>query len=358
MNVLERHEYGLPDKALNTFHQSLNIADWHADNFLWDRDFLKESAHGHVDLPRLIKGNFAVQVFGVVTKSPKNQNYQSNTGETDNITLLAIANRWPIKTWSSLLQRALYQSERMHAAQKRSNDQFMVIKNRDDLQNLLSLRQERKDIVGGILSIEGLHAMEGDFSNVGILYDAGFRILGFTHFFDNEVGGSSAGIEQGGLTELGKRVVDEMDKRNMIIDLAHASPELVDDILRRSKKPVIVSHTGVKSIVDSPRNLTDDQIREIAKKGGVIGIGFWDGAVGSTTPASIVRSIRYVVELVGIDHVSLGSDWDGSTTTYFDAANIWVLTKALREGGFSDSDIKKIMGQNTIDFLLKHLPQE
>ena len=139
--------------------------------------------------------------------------------------------------------------------------------------------------------------------------------------------------------------------------MAHASVDLIDDVLAQSTKPVVVSHTGVKGTYDSPRNLSDDHLKSIAEKGGMIGIGFWDGAVGSPEPIQIVKAMKYVKELVGVDHICLGSDWDGGTTTYFDAAHISRLTDELLTQGFSHEEIKKIMGGNQINFLLENLPQ-
>ena len=344
------------DSKVAEFHDSLFIADWHADNLLWDRNPLTKIDHGHVDIPRLIEGNIALQVFSTVIKTPRGQNYTSNTGDTDNITILAMANRWPVKSWFSLCERAIYQSEKLHRAQRDSEGRLMIVKSKSDLKSLLDQRTEKKSVTGGLLAIEGLHALEGKIENVQGLYDHGFRVMGLTHFFDNEVGGSSAGLVQGGLTRFGSQVITKMNALNIIIDVAHASPKLMEDVLRQSARPIIVSHTGVKGTYDSPRNLSDDQIRAIAGKGGLIGVGFWDGAVGDPRPASIVKAMNHIRRLVGVEYISLGSDWDGGTTTYFDSANIAVLTRELLRSGFSHEEVRMIMGENQLNFLLKYLP--
>ncbi len=356
MNVIERLDHGEIPIAVAKLHDSLVIADWHADNLLWDRNVLTELSHGHVDVPRLIKGNVTLQVFDAVIKTPKNQNYDRNAGDTDNITTLAMANRWPIRTWTSLCERALYQSEKLHGAERVSDGKLRIVKTQRDLKDLLQARAQNKDMVGGLLAIEGLHALEGKLENLQRLYDAGFRVMGLTHFFDNKVGGSSAGVDQGGLTSLGKEVIRKMNELDVTIDLAHASSALIADVLALTTKPVVVSHTGVKGTYDSPRNLSDDQLKDIAANGGVVGIGFWDGAVGSSAPSDIAKAMRYTADLIGIDHVCLGSDWDGGTSVYFDAANIWVLTAELMKSGFSNHEIYKIMGGNQIEFLKKNLP--
>lgn len=338
-------------------HASLIIADWHADPLLWDRDLLKRIDYGQTDIPRLIEGNVAIQVFGVVTKSPSGQNYQNNeTSAFDNITPLAIANRWPFKTWFSLHQRAIYQADRLHRTAGRSSGQLIVVTSKKEMAELINQRENNTNTVGAILSLEGTHALEGDIRNFDNLYDAGFRIFGMTHFFDNESGGSSAGIEKGGLSAFGQELIALMDAKSCIIDLAHASPKLIDDILNTTSRPVIVSHTGAQHIVNSPRNLTDDQILRIAERGGIIGVGFWDEAVGDISPGGIVKTIRHLRDLVGADHISLGSDYDGSVHSAFDVAHLSLLTEALMDDGFTEREIRLIMGGNQVNFLMNYLP--
>src|SRR5690606_29247407 len=100
------------------------------------------------------------------------------------------------------------------------------------------------------------------------------------------MGGSAHGVEKGGLTEAGREMVRRMEAKRMIIDIAHASTRTIDDILATATRPVVVSHTGVKGTCDNNRNLSDDQLRAIADKGGLVGIGFWDTAVCGTEPAN------------------------------------------------------------------------
>ena len=354
VEVLDNYE---PSQHAKQLHKDLIIADLHADNLLWDRDLTSVTAHGMVDLPKLISGNYTLQVFDAVIKSPRNLNYLSNSADTDNLTLLAAANRWPFKTWFSLYARALHQSELLKTAVQNSS-QLEFIQTQDDLNYFLRLRKNNSYKIGAILSIEGLHALEEDFQNLDGLYDAGFRIMGLVHFFDNEIGGSSAGESKKGLTDFGKRIINEMEKKEIIIDLAHASPKLIEEVLQIVKRPVIVSHTGVNGTFDSPRNLSDAALRAIAKNGGLVGIGFWEEAVGSIRPASIAAAIRYTSDLIGINHVALGSDFDGAITTSFDASNIILLTEALIQERFSDKEIKKIMGGNQIEFLKHNLPKK
>ena len=147
-------------------HLELVIADWHADNLLWDRNPLKRLNYGHIDIPRLIEGNVTLQVFDAVIKTPRGQNYKATEAKSDNITLLTMANRWPIRTWNSLCERAVYQSEKLHKAAEQSNGSLQIIRTKKDLQNLLATRKTKSKTVGGLLSIEGLHALEGNLENV------------------------------------------------------------------------------------------------------------------------------------------------------------------------------------------------
>ncbi len=161
------------------------------------------------------------------------------------------------------------------------------------------------------------------------LFDAGFRITGLTHFFDNEVGGSAHGLEKGGLTPFGRQVVARLEAHGMLIDLAHASKPLIDDVLAMARRPVLVSHTGVTGTCPGPRNLSDDHLKRIAATGGVVGIGYWDGAVCVPSVPNIVKAIRYAVDQVGVAHVALGSDFNGATRTPFDVTGLRVSTEEL-----------------------------
>jgi membrane dipeptidase len=191
--------------------------------------------------------------------------------------------------------------------------------------------------------------------NLEKVYEAGVRLIGPMHFFDNEMGGSAHGVSGDGLTDFGKQVIKRMNELNMIIDLAHVSPKMFDDILEYSDKPVMVSHTGIRAVVNSPRNLSDEQIRKLAAKGGIIGIAFFDKVVGDNEIEGIVASMKRVKNLVGIEHVALGSDYDGSVAVPFDITGFPIIVEALMQEGFSEEEIKAIMGENVKRFLLENL---
>ncbi|MWV17265.1 peptidase M19 [Pseudomonas sp. L-22-4S-12] len=338
-------------------HQTLFVADLHDDALLWQRDILERHSYGHSDLPRLLEGHVGLQVFATVTKTPRGLNYQSNGSDSDNITLLAMAQRWPRATWGSLLERALYQGQKLQQAAADSQGRLLLIRSRGDLQAFLETWKQDPQHLAALLATEGLHPLEGKLENVDRLYDAGFRIAGLTHFFDNEVGGSAHGLEKGGLTPLGRQVIARLERKGMLVDLAHASKPLIDDVLAIAQRPVLVSHTGVAGTCKGPRNLSDEHLQRIAANGGLIGIGYWDAAVCETSVGAIVRAIRYTADKVGVEHVALGSDFDGTVHTPFDTTGLAQITEGLLRAGFSQADIAKIMGGNVQRLLLATLPE-
>ncbi|MCX8508953.1 MAG: membrane dipeptidase [Rhodobacteraceae bacterium] len=345
--------------AAIALHDRLLIGDLHADPLLWGRDLTLRANRGQMDLPRLQAGNVALQVFTTVTKSPSGLNYDRNSANArDDITLLSFAQLRPPKSWFNLTERALTQAAALAQAEAEAPAMLKIIRNRTDLASLLAARAQGAKTVGGILGAEGGHALSGDLANLDRLYDAGFRLIGLTHFFDNELGASlhgEAGAETG-LTDFGRAVVRRMGEKHMIIDLAHAAPQLVREVVGMVDVPVVVSHTGIYSQCPHHRNIPDDLIRAVADKGGLIGIGFWEEVTCDTSPAGIAKSIQAAVQLVGPDHVALGSDFDGSVTTSFDASELAALTQALMDAGLDEPTITKVMGGNMARFLAQALP--
>jgi membrane dipeptidase len=351
--VINKPPYHISEKA-KELHEKLIVADLHADSLLWNRDLLVKDSIGQVDIPRLLEGNVSLQAFTIVTKSPKGLNIESNDDKTDNIFWLALSERQPLANLSSLTGRAVFQAEKLHKFAANSNGKLVVIKTKRDLQNFLERRKTEK-IVGGWLGVEGSHALDGKLENIDVLFDAGIRMMSPSHFFDNEMGGSAHGTEKYGLTENGKAMIRRMEAKNMIVDIAHASSKTIDDVLSVATKPVVVSHTGVKGTCDNNRNLSDDQLKAIAKTGGIVGIGYWDTAVCGETASAIAKAIRYTVNVIGIEHVSLGSDFDGSVTVPFDTSGVSLVTEALMNENFTDDEIAKIMGGNVVELLSKNL---
>lgn len=355
--VLTNEPRAVSEKAREV-HRTLFVADLHADSLLWDRDLLERGTRGHVDVPRLLEGNVGLQAFTIVSKTPRGMNIESNGGDTDNITPLVVAGRWPPRTWGSLKERALHQAAKLHELAARSGGKLTLIKSAADLSAYLERRRAGTEMTAGMLGVEGAQVLEGDLANLDAMFDAGFRMMAPTHFFDTEIGGSAHGMEKGGLSALGREWVVKMEARGMTIDLAHASPATIDDVLKLATRPVVVSHTGVKGTCDNRRNLSDEQLRAIARTGGVIGIGYWDTAVCGTDAASIARAIRYTSNLIGAEHVALGSDFDGAVTVPFDTSRLVEITDALIAAGFDEPDIRKVMGENVVRVLTANLPEK
>ena len=345
--------------AAQKLHPRLLVADLHSDALMWNRDLTRRSDRGHVDLPRLQEGNIALQAFTVVTKTPKNRSdYERTSDGADQITKLAILQLWPPSTWRSLKQRALYQAAKVERFAELSEGSLVILRTEGDLTRFLDERQTQPKMTAAILGTEGAQVLEGDLANLQELFDAGFRMIGLTHHFDNEVGGSAHGVRRGGLTPFGRRVIQRMQELGMLIDLAHASPELIDDVMDIARGPVVVSHTGVRGTCDDRRNLADRHIDRIARTGGVIGIGLWKTALCGEGLEDFVRAVRHVIDRVEIEHVALGSDFDGAVRTLFDASGMALVTEALLDAGFLPADIRKIMGENVIRVLREVLPED
>lgn len=357
--VRARPPYEVSPQA-RALHARLLVADMHADPLFWDRDLLLRNTLGHVDVPRLVEGGAALQVFSIVTHAPKGINIKSNDAKQgDLITALAVASGWPRKTWTSKLERARHQAATFDEAAARAPGLIKIL-DRGDLEEFVAKRPaalaHKLPFVAGLLAIEGAQALDGKVENVAALYGMGVRMVGLTHFIDNEVGGSAHGKSRAGLSEFGRAVLAALEERRMIVDLAHASPALIDDVLARGKTPPIVSHTGVRGTCPNERNLTDEQLRRIAAKGGLISIGFWKIATCGDDADAAARAIVHAVKVAGARHVALGSDFDGAVAQPFDASGLPLITQALLKQGMPEKDIALVMGGNALRFLAERLP--
>ena len=348
MNAVDGQPLIKVSDEAKALHKTLNIVDLHSDTLMWNRDLGGRADRGHMDLPRLQEGNVALQLFSSVTKTPKGQNYDGNGADTDNITLLTFAQLQPVKTWRSLVERSLYHASKRDDAVSGSDGKLQAVDKAQQIDALLAARQKDRSTVGAMLTIEGLHNLEGKAENLDRLYDAGFRMAGFTHFFDNELGGSMHGLKKGGLTPFGREILRRMEAKGMIVDIAHLSHAGVAELLAMAKRPVVSSHGGVQATCKVNRNLTDDEVRGVAKTGGIIGIGYWEGAICSTDPRAAAKSMKHVRDLVGIQHVALGSDYDGATTVRFDTSQLAQVTQALMDEGFTPDEIRAVMGENAL----------
>jgi membrane dipeptidase len=313
------------------FHDAAFVADMHADPLLWGRDLRKRYSRGQIDLPRLRDGGVDLQVFSVVSEVSA---------------LLFIATLRSPATWFSPRAQALAQANELR--QLAGNSPLTLVLRRADLS---------AGGIRGLLALEGMHALEGDEKALDEFHAAGFRMMGLAHFADNQVAGSTHGSDKYGLTELGRWLVPRMEALGITIDLAHASPLAFKDTLELATRPVVVSHGGVTGTCPGPRNLTDPQLRGIAKNGGVVGIGYWKAAVCDASLKGIVSAIQYAIKIAGVDHVGLGSDFDGHVATAFDVTGLPMLTESLLAAGLSEEDVKKVLGGNLRRILAANLPE-
>ena len=346
----------LPSERALALHATIRAVDLHADSLLFGRDLLVRGTRGHLDVPRMIEGGVALQVFSAAVKSPRHLNIERNDDRSDDVTSVAVAARWPTRTWRSLPARALFLADRAHRLEARSDGAFRLIGTREDLAAYLEARATDPRLTAGILAIEGAHALGPDLSTLDAMVEAGFRMISPAHFFDTAYGGSAHGIGKGGLTPLGRELVREMETRGLIPDVAHASTATIDDVVSMATRPVVASHTGVRATADNARNLTDDQLRGIAATGGLVGIGFWDTATGGRDAQAIARAIVHAVGVIGAERVALGSDWDGAVPVPFDAAGLPGLTDALLQSGLDDATIRAVMGENALRLFAESLP--
>lgn len=354
LNPVAEHEPYAVSEAARALHESLFITDLHADSLLWRRNPTQRHDRGQVDLPRLREGGVDLQVFSTVTKSPRGLNFGENAADApDDITMLAMAQLWPTRTWQSIFERAVYQAQRLQAVEADPDHRLVIARTASDL-------DQPDGTIVGLLLTEGAHPLEGRIENVQRLYDEGYRAMGLQHFFDNELGGSLHGQSQAGLTEFGYAAVREMWSLNIAVDFAHASEAVVRDVYSMPERgPVFISHGGVRDNCEASqlRNLPDELLVEMANRGGILGVGYFEGAICDISPAGVVEAIQAAIDLVGVDHVALGSDYDGSVMTSFDTSELAVITNGLLEAGLSEADIRAVMGENALRFFRSSLPQ-
>lgn len=372
----------LTDEDLS-LHQSLFIADLHVDTLKWERDLLERSVVGHVDLPRLVDGNVALQSFTIVTQSPlpftrARYNETENCVSGSSLDVAAVLAAAQGRPAFSTRERAIHQIERFKTAVQRSKEsdgaELRLIKDVDDLRRLVKDRQAGQQVVGGILGIEGGHWVgntEGDLSLVEAdmqqLYDLGVRQFAPNHRFDNALSGSGEGCERYGLTELGVHALKTAERLGIAVDLSHISQQGMDDAARVLSEPFMISHTGVKAGCEAPcrpaRNLSDDQIKAVLNSGGIVGIGYWPYAVGPSV-WHIANAMSHVMSLsqeMGLEpgrHVAFGSDYDGSVTPFFDVSELSILTAVMRQRAdpFAEDIIRDIAGRNVCRYFARTLP--
>ena len=239
--------------------------------------------------------------------------------------------------------------DKFYIEYKENRDKMILVKNGVDFNKVIN---EKK--VGAILSIENGSAIDGNLNNVDYFFDKGIRIMSITWNDDNDLGCGALTQNDVGLTDLGKEYIKKLNQGNILVDVSHASEKSFYDVINISNKPIIATHSCVKKLCNHPRNLTDDQIKKIAESGGTIGVCFYNKFLSSNTNATIddiANHIEYIVELVGINYVSLGTDFEGVEKSELPNGISGVLDldkvfNNLRNRGFKEEDIEKVAGKN------------
>jgi len=318
-------------------HKNSIIVDGHCDtvhNFLnpGEYSFHKKNSRGHVDLPRLKEGGVKVQVFAIYVESKYNP-------------------------WCSL-ERCL---ELYDYFLRTMEDNQEEIELAHSLKEIYSIYQKGK--IAAFLSVEGGEVLQGRLEVLRVLYRLGIRILTLTWNHRNQLGdGVYEKVTGGGLTRFGRKVVKEMNRLGMIIDVSHLSEPGFWDVLELSEYPVMASHSNAATLCPHPRNLSDRQLKALGEKRGMVGVNFCPSFVSDENPKLkvLLDHIDHIVNLIGIEHVGIGSDFDGidqAVEGLEDISKITNITSGLINRGYEERDIKKIWGENYLRLFKKTLKE-
>jgi membrane dipeptidase len=368
----------LSAQSYQKIHKDATVIDTHNDfisTSIEKKVSFDQSLKGttHSDLKRMKEGGLDIQIFSIFC----DENYGKGTA-------FAFANR---------------EMDSMYAIIQRNPTNTMLVKSPNDLATAV-----KKGMLGCMMGVEGGHMMEDRLDYLDSLYKRGARYMTLT--WNNSTDWASSAADERaknnlghpyGLNAFGEKVVERMNELGMIVDISHVGEKTFYDAVRVSKKPVIASHSCAYSLCPVPRNMTDDQIKALGKNGGVIHLNFNSGFVDSSFPAKnrafiqrhqtekdsllklnpsdffanmrinekykneiddarptlaqLLDHLDHIVKLIGVDHVGLGSDFDGINSTpreLNDVADMPLITKALIARGYSKKDIKKILGENFI----------
>ncbi|HEY6951372.1 MAG TPA: membrane dipeptidase [Bacteroidota bacterium] len=317
------------DLAIGSIHDRAFVIDLHNDvlekivgsQFLYDIGVRHATAH--TDLPRMRDGGLDAQLFSV----------------------------WIDPTYNAAQYYALAVKflDSLSAQVERNSTQIAFATTEDS-----ALALSAKGKIAGVLLLEGGHCIMDDLEKLRYFYARGVRCMTITWNNSTSWAVSAKDTRSAtiGLSDFGKQVIRTMDSLGMIIDVSHVGKKTVDDILAIASGPVIASHSGCAALDNHYRNLTDDQIRAIAATGGVIGVVFYPpflSSSGSVTVETVANHIDHIRNLVGIDYIALGSDFDGIEVTpagLEDVSRFPALTNVLLRRGYSGEDVRKILGGN------------
>ena len=314
-------------------HREAIVIDLHVDSLLWPRDLNLPPSGGHVDFSRMREGGLDAAAFTHATR------FFGMAG------LKAFHDFWPPATWISPWERLRYQLARMRDFVAQSDGRVRQV------ETAAAIRENhRRGVLSVFHGIEGAHALGTDLSRVEDVKRQGVLFIGPVHLADNEYGGSSQGSNQG-LTDRGRQLIREMNRHRILVDLSHAGPKSFEESLALTTLPPLVSHAGARAVHGPPRNLSDDQIRAIAARNGVIGVMLAPPATEQSDLLEVMAHFRHMVSVGGEDVVALGSDFDGFVQTPIDATGLPQLTQLMLDAAWSEERIRKILGENVLRVL-------
>lgn len=317
-----------PDLDPQALHRDAIVIDGHCDTLLSicnaKRSLKERSDEGHADLPRFKEGGVTAQIFALYAQPP--------------------VMGGPAPTWEALrLLDVFYQA-------MEESPELMLATRAADVR-----RAKAEGCLAGIIGLEGAEALRGDLGILRLFYRLGLRNLGITWSVRNEAAdGVFEARTGGGLTEFGVRLVKEANRLGIMLDVAHLAPAGVRDVLALSEAPVIASHANARALCDHPRNLTDEQLQALAARGGVVGVTFVPSFVSSVREERnlerLLDHLDHIVQVAGIDHVGLGSDFDGYDGAQLagmpDVASLPALTAGLVARGYDEEAVRKVLGGN------------
>lgn len=323
-----------------------------------NRTFFQRSEHGHIDLPRAQEGGLGGGFFAVFVPSKKRTDPRKIMEQTTDGYRIPLPDPLKHDYAQNFAMRAL---ARLMALEEEANGAVRIVRSADDLQSTLD-----QGAFAMLLHFEGAEPIDTDLNALHVFHAAGLRSLGLVWSRPNAF---ATGVPFNfpdspdigpGLTDAGKALVRECNKLKIMVDLSHLNEQGFWDVAEISHAPLVATHSCAYALAKSPRNLTDRQLDAVRDSGGVVGVNYHIGFLREdgrsdleTSVSEIVRHVDYMVERMGIDHVALGSDFDGATMPHDlrDAAGLPKLVTALRAAGYDDDALTKIAHGNWVRVL-------
>ena len=332
------------------FHRSIPVVDLLVGTALFHRDLLRRRPAGHADLPRLLEGGVDLVGLSIATRYP---NLRGTLSSPHFRALGLPAGGSDLEVVEALVRR-------MEGWAESSGGRLRIVRGAADLV-ALAAPATGSPAVHAFIGVQGGHVLEGDPRNVDRLAALGVRMLSLAHVMDNELAGSGTGRRSPGLSRRGAEVVERLQAAGIAVDLAHVSPTALRETIPLLRRPFVVSHTGLHRLASagsrwrrySPanRNLSDENARMLADAGGLIGLTLSTQLLGVRTVEGLVEAVRSAADLVGVDHLAIGSDFDGALPMVIDATGLPLLTQGLLDAGFGQDEVVAIMGGNALRVL-------